>query len=102
MSNLSGDPMITYDPKVLYKFAQRLYGEAFQVVVTSTIIGVVIGAVPGYFLDKQNGALALIGAVLVGAFGYSFGAAKAFSLRLQAQTALCQVRIEENTRKQTA
>jgi hypothetical protein len=43
-----------------------------------------------------------IGAILGGAMGYAIGTEKAFTLRLQAQVALCQVQIEANTRAQAA
>jgi hypothetical protein len=39
-------------------------------------------------------AVAAIGAIL----GYAVGSERAFSLRLAAQTALCQAQIERNTR----
>ena len=42
------------------------------------------------------------GVLLGGAFGFLIGLGKAAALKLQAQTALCQVRIEENTHPATA
>ena len=41
----------------------------------------------------------LIGALLFGLIGFMAGRERAFTLRVQAQKALCQVKIEENTRK---
>lgn len=43
------------------------------------------------------GPVAVVTIVLGGVLGYASGQAKAFELRLQAQTALCQVSIERNT-----
>ena len=39
----------------------------------------------------------LIGGVLVGVVGFLLGSQRAFLLKLQAQTALCQIQIEQNT-----
>lgn len=43
----------------------------------------------------------LIGILVVGLLGFSIGWNKAFLMKLQAQTALCQAKIEENTRSKT-
>jgi hypothetical protein len=43
----------------------------------------------------------LVGVLVVGLLGFWIGWNKAFFLKLQAQVALCQARIEENTRHQT-
>lgn len=91
--------MATYDAKVLYEFADRLYSRAAQVIATSTIIGALVGGGAGYFVNRELDLYVAIGAVLAGLIGYSVGTEKAFQLKLQAQTALCQVKIEENTRK---
>ena len=91
--------MTTYDPQVIFQFADRLYRQATQAIASSAIIGVVIGLAIGYYLQKSIGLYALIGAVVLGLIGYVLGTQRAFALKLQAQTALCQVKIEENTRK---
>ena len=85
-----------YDPKVIVEFASRLYARANSVIATYTILGVLVGAGAGSALG--HGAGALIGAVIVGSIGYSMGSEKAFQYKLQAQMALCQVKIEANTR----
>ncbi len=46
------------------------------------------------------GAITIIGVVLGGAIGYVWETQRTFILKLQAQTALCQVKIEENTRQE--
>lgn len=86
-----------YDPKVIVEFASKLYSRARSVVLTYTILGVLVGAGAGGALGKGIGAL--IGAIIGGAVGYSIGSERAFQYRLQAQTALCQVQIESNSRK---
>ena len=95
----SGD--VQYDAAVIRRFANWLYFLAIIFTVVYTIIGIAIGAVlfsisrvaPG---DSASGAF--VGALLGAAIGCLMGLMKAFGLRLQAQLALCQVTIEENTR----
>ena len=110
--------MVAYDPEIIQKFVDRLYRRAKSVIITSTIGGVLVGGIIGFFvvlffdqrtprlpsrfsLDELGAELiaCLIGAVLFGLFGFLAGREHAFLLRLQAQTALCQAKIEENTRK---
>lgn len=89
--------MAQYDPKVIHKFADHLYSKANAVIVIYTIVGALIGGIGGYVL--KGSSVALLGLVILGALGLYIGIGKAFSLKLQAQTALCQLKIEENTRK---
>lgn len=87
-----------YDPKIIQEAADRLYDQARSVIVSSVLVGALIGAGGGYAVIHEFVAAAL-GAVGLGLVGFLIGRGQAFSLRLQAQTALCQVRIEENTRR---
>jgi hypothetical protein len=95
--------MARYDSRVIYVFADELYARAEFITIVYTAIGGLIGAVLGYIVSAigSGGSLltTLIGLAIVGAFGYFIGSGQAFELRLQAQTLLCQVAIEENTRK---
>jgi hypothetical protein len=98
--------MTRYDPHVLQRFAERLYARAFWTVVTVTLSGVVTGALTGLGLSAQvpeHGPLvgASVGALLGGVLGFLVGNERAFTLRLQAQLALCQMCIELNTRRPT-
>ncbi len=98
--------MIQYDSKLIYEFADRLYKQAAQVVFSSAATGLILGLViggAGDFLTSGTrrigiGLFAVVGAAVGLVLGYVSGQQKAFALRLQAQTALCQVKIEENTR----
>jgi hypothetical protein len=101
--------MPSYDPKVIQVFAGDLYAKAASIVLSNTIVAGVVGAAigggGGMAVVGQNGpgGIALVAALIFGllgaAMGYSAGQQKAASLRLQAQTALCQVAIEHNTRR---
>ena len=101
--------MVKYDPAIIRTFAERLYQQALGVVIQWTIIGAIMGAaVLVGFMVLTNPRSTIgpaelgIGAVLGGILGYFAGQSRAFALRLQAQTALCQVEIEENTRPAAA
>jgi len=110
--------MVAYDPHVIQQFADRLYRRASTIVITSTLGLALIGGVLGFWmgllldvgstrvprhlsLDELGTELiaCLIGALLFGLIGFMAGRERAFTLKLQAQTALCQAKIEENTRK---
>jgi len=94
---------VEYDPDVIQEFAEKLYAKARNVTVTSTIVygmcGAISGLLMGYFakLPDSTTVLPVVGLLVMGGIGYSMGATKAFTLRLQAQTALCQMQIERNT-----
>lgn len=98
-----------YDPNVIREFARKLYSRASLVIVFYTLTGFLIP----FFLGNMSGSvwrsvsdgsgsgftwLGFLSGILLGGIGYVLGQSKAFQLKLQAQTALCQVKIEENTR----
>jgi hypothetical protein len=124
--------MTQYDPKVIYKFATRLYSRAQTLVLSHTLIGALVGGILGKAYSAYVAAVTtwnnmaaspsntflgalgmgrsnpqpslppttdwtLIGILIVGLIGFWIGWNKAFILKLQAQTALCQAKIEENT-----
>lgn len=90
-----------YDPEIIQSFADTLYTQARILVFLYTVGAAVTGAGIAYYIEMQRGSgLAVFaGASILGAIGYAFGQMRAFQLKLQAQTALCQKKIEENTRK---
>ncbi len=88
--------MVEYDPNVIRGFADVLYKRAANIVMTNAAIFGVVGAVVGYTL--KGGLTAVVGLGIGGGIGYYLGLQKTFQLKLQAQTALCQTKIEENTR----
>ena len=94
--------MTEYQPHIIEEFADRLYAQASSIIISHTVLGGVIGAVAGYGATRGtsiNGVAWMASGLVIGAIGYSIGKQKAFTLKLQAQTSLCQVKIEQNTRK---
>jgi ABC-type antimicrobial peptide transport system permease subunit len=100
-----------YDPMIIEQFADKLYEQADALVLLYGVAGFVIGALPGSgcalavataIPDSPLSILLLIAflCTVVGTvLGVLAGRQRAFTLRLQAQTALCQARIEWNTRR---
>jgi predicted transcriptional regulator len=95
---------LKYDAEVIVASASRLYRQAKSMVITSSAVGVLIGAVGGPIVfifatqSRSNlGVIAAVCALIGGLMGYVRGAERAFALKLQAQAALCQVEIEKNT-----
>ena len=88
--------MARYDANVIVQFAQALYEQANLTLFFFTLGGVAIGGGGGWLLSTEA---AVAGAIIFGGIGYLIGQTRAFQLKLQAQLALCQVEIEENTRK---
>lgn len=90
-----------YDPAIIQKFADRLYAQANTVIVLCSLVGVAGGGVGGYVVatPATKSTCAVIGGVIFGLLGLAIGSGRAFLLKLQAQVALCQKQIEENTRK---
>ena len=100
--------MAQYDEKIIETFADELYKEAASIVMKMTLkwtfFGVLAGAIGGGAMGKwEDSSYTLFGAVLAGTLAgfVAYSAAKrlVFTLKLQAQTALCQAQIEKNTRK---
>ena len=96
--------MTTYDPAVILRFADRLYVRAALSLVVSTVLGVLIGLVTAPFLlQALPPPLSLscpewVPVVVLGLLGLAQGHERGAQMRLQAQTALCQLQIERNTR----
>jgi MFS family permease len=110
---------VHYDPALIYQFAERLYGRAAWVAVWYSIAGLTVGMLGGLVIGGAVVALladpsavhgpnnetwtlvftsVLLFGVVGGCGGLALGFARGFMLRLQAQQALCQAKIEENTR----
>ncbi|MFP4472764.1 MAG: hypothetical protein ACLFPX_02695 [Candidatus Omnitrophota bacterium] len=95
--------MAKYEPKFIHDYADGLYKEAKSVVTCHFFIGMFAGmlvflkvaeiAVGGFdFLIVAIGTF--IGAVM----GYNSGRGRSYEMQLEAQQALCQLNLEQNTR----
>ncbi len=93
--------MVEYDPGIIKKFAGNLYTQANIILLTYTIAVGVLGAgiIYGIEIYTHMKIGVWLGMILGALIGYAIAVEKAFKLKLQAQTALCQLKIEENTRK---
>ena len=91
-----------YNSEIIEQHARGLYSEADWVVYKYSFIGIVVGGVAGAIVGRfeggSMGVFGLVGAVIGYLIWYSMGSSRAFQYRLQAQMALCQVKIERNTR----
>lgn len=89
--------MAQYDERVIQSYADALYDRAAVIVFQYTAGAGVLGALGAHFSVGDQTAITTsfgIGALI----GFVLGRGKSFRLRLEAQTALCQMQIERNTR----
>ena len=100
--------MAKYDSGILQDYADSLYRKAawitFKCSTLGAITGVVIALILVYGVRAPNaeswGTPALVIFGIIGALiGFAIGQRRAFQYRLQAQTVLCQMQIEYNTRQ---
>lgn len=95
--------MAKYDPAVIQRHADALYSKAASAKFLNTALGVILGLMAAVYINNRSPGGNMIGAVLAlgipTIIGFAVGDARAFGLRLQAQTALCQAAIEANTRQ---
>lgn len=96
--------MARYDRRVLTECADQVLSQADRSVATYALLGLLLGAVFGAGGTAYTGSgLALgIGAVIGLGLGMVHGGTIALALRMQAQLALCQVEIEEHTKRSAA
>ncbi len=88
--------VVRYDPEIIQKFADRLYEQARAVILRLGLLGVLLGIGVGALSKLEYGPI-LFG-MLAGGIGALIGQAIGFHYKLKAQTALCQMMIEQNTR----
>jgi hypothetical protein len=103
--------MVSYDPAVLQRYADQLYARARLSIMLHCLFGFVVGVgvqnvpmllwywsrTPGNPPNSDPDTFwigAAIGSVILGLIGNG----RALKFRMLAQTALCQMQIEQNTR----
>jgi hypothetical protein len=96
-----------FDPSVIESFARKLYFHAGLMVMWYGFLGFVSGCaaagmlyyyLPAPIAHQYGGTASLATVILFVAIGCVIGNSKAFDLRFRAQSALCQLQIERNTR----
>lgn len=87
-----------YNPDLIQKLADKLYSQANTAILLGSLFGLVAGGFFGFSASQGSGVGSIVGVLIGGLVGYLIGQSRAFSLRVQAQIALCQRQIEFNTR----
>lgn len=96
---------VVYDPSVIQQLAENLYRRANSLVALYSVVGFVAGfALVLTALSRHDIAipLAFSGGLLGVLVGRLVATPRAFAMRVQAQTLLCQAQIERNTRAAAA
>lgn len=91
--------MVEYDRNVIHEFAERLYLKANFIAWVYSIFGLLIGLIVGVIVSPHVHLYWGFGSILGIVIGLNVGKDKSFQYKLQAQTALCQAKIEQNTSK---
>ncbi len=88
--------MQNYDGAIIREYSSKLYARAaWNLFLFPFFLGGLGGIACGVWLGRDWGFGGLFAGVFV---GYYIASQRAFQLRLLAQSAMCQVQIEENTR----
>jgi len=95
--------MVEYDQKFIKNYADSLYEQSKIIIPAHFFIGILIGlilfgAISLELVNDLDFLITAIGVMIGGVFGYGSGRNKSNELKLQAQLALLQVKIEENSR----
>jgi hypothetical protein len=108
--------MVAYDSQIISQFADRVYKKANLIIIRYVVLGFMVGLLLFFLLGSAlershkpvygGSFLPLLLLLFLWGFctlvGLDIGRNKAFALKLQAQTALVIVQIEENTRAAVA
>jgi len=93
-----------YEPEALRRLAEQTHAQARTALVGGIIGGMVTGSLFGYaasLMFATSTSLLAPGMAVGAVLGVVMGRRRAMELKLKAQMALCQIQIEENTRKPT-
>ncbi len=101
--------MTEFDANDIREPANELYSKAASTVLFYTVCALALCGVIGYVGDAMRAlfggahdhTLVLISLIMGAIGGYLFGSEKAYFLKLQAQSELCQSKIEENSQEQS-
>ena len=96
--------MTQYDPSIIQRYADRNYARTTSAIVISVAIGLIIGFVVGPFITNALPATWAekipdwVWPTVFSVIGILQGLERGSTYKLQAQTALCQLQIEQHTR----
>jgi len=93
-----------YDPQVIKEFSRRMYAQTKSIVLYHLFLGILMGlisfsVISNLLTGDLDFLIVALGVMIGGVMGFGAGQSRSFELKLQAQNALCQAQIEENTRK---
>lgn len=91
--------MPTYHPTEAQELVQTLQKQAAAALIYGPAYGAVLAMLAAGWLGQGDVTLVLFAAIPGGLLGYRLGYMRSLSLKVQAQSILCQIQIEENTRK---
>jgi hypothetical protein len=95
--------MAQYDPAVMQKLVDKLQARAMAALIYYPVMGAALGGLGMFYAYRLNaaeaGGLIWGGVIMGGLIGLSIGQHRSLALKAQAQALLCQMKIEENTRK---
>lgn len=96
--------MVEYDPKIIQNYANELYNQAKSVVTCYFFIGmfasiIVFSKISDMLKNEFDFLIIAIGVFVGAIIGLFAGKNRSFEMKLEAQQALCQVKIQENTKK---
>ena len=97
--------MVEYDEKVIQNYATNLYRQSKSIATCYFFSGVflsiiIFSRISDILKGEFDFLIVAIGVFIGGIIGIFAGRNRAFEMKLQAQQALCQAKIQENTAKQ--
>jgi hypothetical protein len=99
---MNNEEHVRYDSQLIQKFVDLLCTEADRVVMQSTVVATLVGAVAGYAIAAltrvETLGFVVVCALVAGALGYVRGREKALALKWHAHQTLCLIHTERNTR----
>ncbi|HSV43600.1 MAG TPA: hypothetical protein VLJ10_03510 [Candidatus Bathyarchaeia archaeon] len=91
-----------YDPKIIQEYAEGLYKQSRSIATCYFFIGIfaaiiMFGKISFLLTQTFDFLIVAIGVFIGGVVGLFAGKSRAFEMQLEAQQALCQIKIQENT-----
>ncbi len=94
--------MVQYDPKFIQDYADGLYTQSKSIVTCYFFIGIfasilVFSKISDMLKGEFDFLIVAIGVFIGAILGIFAGKNRAFEMKLEAQEALCKIRIQKNT-----